>query len=44
MTNAMTNAMSDTTSDETTSGEDRAARSDVITDWRYSPTNSPHAR
>ncbi len=29
---------------ETTSGEDRAARSDVITDWRYSPTNSPHAR
>lgn len=29
---------------ETTSGEDRAARSDVITDWRYSPTTSPHAR
>ncbi len=29
---------------ETTSGEDRGARSDVITDWRYSPTNSPHAR
>ncbi len=29
---------------ETTSGEDRAARSDVITDWRYSPTKSPHAR
>ncbi len=29
---------------ETTSGEDRAARSDVITDWRYTPTNSPHAR
>jgi len=29
---------------DTTSGEDRAARSDVITDWRYTPTNSPHAR
>jgi len=29
---------------ETTSGEDRAARSDVITDWRYTPTTSPHAR
>jgi len=29
---------------ETTSGEDRAAKSDVITDWRYTPTNSPHAR
>ncbi len=29
---------------ETTSGEERAARSDVVTDWRYSPTTSLHAR
>jgi len=29
---------------EPTSGDDRAARSDVVTDWRYSPTTSPHAR
>ncbi len=29
---------------ETTTGEERAARSDVITDWRYTPTTSTHAR
>lgn len=32
------------TETETTTGEERAARSDVITDWRYTPTNSTHAR
>ncbi len=36
--------MTDDASSAPTSADESAARSDVITDWRYTPTNSPHAR